>query len=78
MATASDATERETIMLIAQQRALQGRQATARTYFGDGAWDKRASRNLGYDFIAIGRRVDHPVIFEDLRDQVAVLERLGV
>ena len=56
-ASASDAVARTKIMQLAEQRALRGVAASRRTYFGDGAWDKRASEELGYRFVAIGRGV---------------------
>ncbi len=77
VATASDATERTAIMEIAERRALPDHTATRRTYFGDGAWDKRACQVLGYDFIAVGDRVEHHTAFEDLSDQPAILSVLG-
>jgi hypothetical protein len=49
-----------------------------RTYFGDAPWDKAASSALGYDFVAIGGRVEHTRGFEDLRDQKAIFGMLGV
>jgi beta-phosphoglucomutase-like phosphatase (HAD superfamily) len=66
---------------IAGARALvEGLRTTLgrATYFGDGPWDQRASALLGYDFIAVGKAVDHPVAFADFRDDVAILRHLGV
>jgi phosphoglycolate phosphatase-like HAD superfamily hydrolase len=73
LATASDAVERTRIMQLAAARALGGVPATRRTYFGDGAWDQRASAALGYRFIAIGKAVLHEPRFDDFRDREAVL-----
>jgi phosphoglycolate phosphatase-like HAD superfamily hydrolase len=75
-ATASDATARARIMQIAEQRALRGAPAANRTYFGDKIWDKNASAELGYRFVAIGRGVEHEVIFDDYADRAAILRRL--
>ena len=58
-ASSSDAHQRTKIMDLAAQRALRGVVPTTRTYLGDGAWDQRASAELGYRFIAIGRALDH-------------------
>jgi hypothetical protein len=77
-ATASDALERTAIMQLAERRALGNAAAQRRTYFGDGAWDQRASAALGYQFIAIGRAVDHAPRFDDFRNVAAVLECLGL
>lgn len=76
LATASDNVERTKIMEIAEQRAMHGLAPSRRTYFGDGAWDKRASAQLGYEFIAIGRNVEHDVLFHDFSNREAVLSRL--
>jgi beta-phosphoglucomutase-like phosphatase (HAD superfamily) len=77
-ATSSDANERARIMQLAEERALGGVAPTSRTYFGDGAWDKRASAELGYRFIAIGRAVEHDPRFDDFRNREAVLACLGL
>lgn len=57
------------------QRALGGA-TRSRATFGDGPWDQQASRELGYDVVAIGRGVSHPVAFDDFSDSDAILERL--
>jgi len=77
LATSSDAMRRTEIMRLAEARATRG-PVTRRTYFGDGVWDQRAAAELGYEFIAIGDGVDHPVAFPDLRDIERILEQLGV
>jgi hypothetical protein len=63
-------------MRLAAQRALGGVIPSRATYFGDGPWDQQASRELGYDFVAIGRGVSHPVAFDDFNDSDAILDRL--
>ena len=75
-ASSSDARARTEIMQLAAQRALRGATPSLATYFGDGPWDQHASRELGYDFIAIGRGVSHPVAFDDFSDSDAILDRL--
>jgi beta-phosphoglucomutase-like phosphatase (HAD superfamily) len=75
-ASASDAVARTKIMQLAEQRALHGAAAISRTYFGDGAWDQRASAELGYRFVAIGRGVAHEPCFDDFSDREAILECL--
>lgn len=55
LASSDDATTRTEIMQIAVQRTLgtqAGKQADF-TYVGDGAWDLKASRELGWKFIGI-------------------------
>jgi len=73
LATSSDAHERTRIMQIAERRALAGTAPRRRTYFGDGPWDQRASRELGYEFVAVGRSVAHEPRFDDYTDRDAVL-----
>jgi hypothetical protein len=65
-------------MQLAARRAMQGRAYERATYFGDGAWDRRASEALGYDFIAVGNAVPNPVAYADLSDTDAILVQLGV
>jgi phosphoglycolate phosphatase-like HAD superfamily hydrolase len=77
-ASSSDARARTDIMQLAAQRAMQGGEFERATYFGDGAWDQRASAALGYDFIAVGRAVPHPVSYADLQDTDAILAQLRV
>src|SRR5262245_19051276 len=76
-ASSSDARARADIMRLAAQRAMHGATFGRATYFGDGAWDRRASDELGYDFIALGGGIAHPVAYADLRDTDAILSHLG-
>jgi|SRR5688572_3653514 len=77
-ASSSDASARADIMRLAAQRALRGGTCARATYFGDGAWDLRASEALGYDFVAVGNGVPHPVAYADLRESDTILARLGL
>ena len=77
-ASSSDACARTDIMRLAAQRALRGAAYTRATYFGDGAWDLRASAELGYEFVAVGNAVRHNVRCADLRDTDAILAGLGL
>jgi phosphoglycolate phosphatase-like HAD superfamily hydrolase len=77
IATASDTVERSKIMQLAEQRAMNGIAPSKKTYFGDTVWDKRASAELGYRFIAIGGKVEHETLFDDFTDREAVLECLA-
>jgi phosphoglycolate phosphatase-like HAD superfamily hydrolase len=72
-ASGSDAIARTKIMQLAEHRALRGAAPVSRTYCGDGAWDERASAELGYRFVAIGRGVAHETCFDDFTDSEAVL-----
>ena len=77
-ASSTDARARTDIMRLAAQRALRGAICVRATYFGDGDWDRRASEELGYDFVAVGGGVAHPAACADLRDTDAILSRLGL
>jgi beta-phosphoglucomutase-like phosphatase (HAD superfamily) len=77
-ASSSDARARTDIMRLAAQRALDGATHSRATYFGDGAWDRRASEALGWDFVAVGGGVAHAVAYADLRDADGIFVRLGV
>jgi hypothetical protein len=65
-------------MRLAARRALGSSACRRSTYFGDGAWDQRASAELGYDFVAVGRGVSHPVAFRDLSDVDGILAHLQI
>jgi phosphoglycolate phosphatase-like HAD superfamily hydrolase len=70
-AFADDAHAREEFMQASQQRAAEksGREGfDSVVYIGDGVWDVRASRNLGFAFIGIGRE---PSRVERLRGEGA-------
>ena len=55
LVTSDDSPIRVDIMRYALAKAGEG--ATSVTYFGDGEWDRRACRDLGWDFVAIGRKI---------------------
>lgn len=78
LATASDSPNRIEIMQVAEGRALNGKTAYTKTYFGDGAWDKMASKQLGYQFIGVGNRVESTFKVSDFRDLKAIICELGV
>ena len=78
LATSSDAVSRVEIMRIAADKALRGGRATRTTYFGDRPWDLRATRELGYGFVAVGDGVVWPARHRDFRDAEAILSELGL
>jgi phosphoglycolate phosphatase-like HAD superfamily hydrolase len=55
-ASADDAPDRESIMKISLQRAVERHETpfVSTIYVGDGIWDARACRALGIPFIGIG------------------------
>ena len=77
LSSGSDAISRVEIMQIAADRALAGRPADRKTYLGDGPWDRDASRRLGWDFIGIGKDVEHSTRLNDLRDEESLAKALG-
>ena len=77
-ASSSDAPARVEIMRLAAQRAMRGAPVTRTTYFGDGPWDRRASAELEYDFVAVGTAVRHSVAYADLSATDTILEALGL
>ncbi len=77
LSSGSDAISRVEIMQIAAHRALTGRLADRKTYFGNRPWDRDASRRLGWDFIGIGRDVEHSTRLDDFRDEESLAKALG-
>jgi phosphoglycolate phosphatase-like HAD superfamily hydrolase len=55
-ASSDDALDRESIMRLSKQRAVEryGETFACTVYVGDGVWDARACRGLGIPFIGIG------------------------
>lgn len=60
-ASSSDAMSRTEIMALAAFRAKQdsGNTFVRRVFFGHGDWNKFASSELGYDFVAVGDDCQH-------------------
>ncbi|MBI1191552.1 MAG: HAD hydrolase-like protein [Bacteroidetes bacterium] len=87
LATSSDHHNRLSIMRLAERRAKANWVAQTtdvvqpkhhKIYFGDGPWDQRACADLGFHFIAIGNRIEHPHRFDDFLDQQALLQAAGL
>ncbi len=86
-AFSDDDVSREGICRTAHRRAEEryGRILPTTVYVGDGAWDVRTSRQLGYGFIGIGRevgaarlRVEGATgVFTDFRDTDAFFAAVG-
>ena len=55
-ASADDALDRESIIRLSRQRAVEryGESFACTVYVGDGVWDARACRSMGVPFIGIG------------------------
>jgi phosphoglycolate phosphatase-like HAD superfamily hydrolase len=78
LATSSDAISRTEIMRLAEEQSARHGPLTRKWYFGDADWDKRASEELGYEFVAVGPRVKHRIAFPDLSDLPGILTLLGL
>ena len=66
IATSDDARERREIMRIALSR-LDFEHGSV-TYFGDGAWDRDATSELGWNFVAVGPSLGGLASYDDLDD----------
>lgn len=66
------------ISRIAERRTLPNGNAKRKTYFGDSRYDKEASRELGYDFVAIGENVGHNCQYSNFVDAESILDDLGL
>jgi len=64
LATADDALDRKDIMLSALSQL--GESFRSITYYGDGPWDKESSEQLGWDFVAVGRKLGGLESYEEL------------
>lgn len=80
LASASDARAREAIMALAAERVAAHRGVpgfTSIVYVGDGVWDVKAARRLGWHFVGVGsgesaarlRREGAQWVIADYRDQ---------
>ena len=77
LATSSDHYKRIEIMKIAEKRAGNHHFVT-KTYFGDRAWDKKASKTLGYNFVLVGSRIQHDKRIDNYTDIKEVLALVGI
>ena len=58
IASSNDHYSRIEIMKIAEKRAVKDARL-AFTYFGDGAWDLQACKELGVNFVLVGDKIEH-------------------
>lgn len=75
IASSNDSSIRTEIMKIATSRAIMGNSYSC-TYFGDGSWDKKASEQLGYNFILVGSKLKHKpsiINFKPINEIVAYI-----
>ncbi|MCL6416841.1 HAD family hydrolase [Aestuariirhabdus sp. Z084] len=76
IASSNDHYSRAEIMKAAIQRAHVDAKHSV-TYFGDAAWDKKASSELGYNFVLVGSRIEHAQSVYDLRNINQVMSLIG-
>jgi hypothetical protein len=55
LASSDDYPDRQSIMVHALNKL--GGEFQSVTYYGDGEWDKEASRNLGWNFVPVGEKL---------------------
>ncbi len=73
LASANDHYDRTEIMTIAH-RQIDDQSDDSNWYFGDAIWDQKACKDLDYNFIAIGDRVQHKHRFQDFQKKDEILE----
>lgn len=77
LASSCDHCSRIEIMRAAEARA-NGYAFESKTYFGDGAWDQKASQILGYNFVAVGTRIKNPKQIRNYTDVLSVFKCIGL
>ncbi len=77
IASANDHFARTEIMIIADSRATGNRELPW-TYFGDGAWDKKACEQLGINFVLVGDKVDHHQKIENFQSVDEAMTYIGL
>jgi len=77
IASASDHYSRIEIMKTAEFRT-GSYPFESRTYFGDGAWDLKASKALAYNFILVGSRFEHGQTIPDFTAPGDALAYIGL
>lgn len=48
------------------------------TYFGDAVWDQKACGELGYNFVLVGKRIEHKHSVNDLKNTNQILSLIGM
>jgi phosphoglycolate phosphatase-like HAD superfamily hydrolase len=76
-ASDSDHLTRIGIMRAAETKCLVT-EFTSKTYFGDGIWDKKASKELGFNFVLVGNQVIHSRKIMDYSSPEKVLGLMGL
>ncbi len=77
LASSSDHYSRTEIMRLAERRAGKSHYDSM-TYFGDGPWDQKASKTLGYNFVSVGDRITSPKSVRDYTEVDVALGYIGL
>ena len=79
-ASSSDAASRTEIMALAAFRAKQdtGMTFKRRIVFAEGEWNQRASQELGYEFVAVGKKLSHHTYIPSLSFYQAALSKFDI
>ncbi|MGF1788450.1 haloacid dehalogenase-like hydrolase [Photobacterium swingsii] len=79
-ASSSDAMSRTEIMALATFRAKQdsGVVFDRRVFIGAGEWNRNASQELGFDFVSVGKKLQHHTQLANLSHYQAVFSQLAM
>lgn len=77
VASSNDHFSRTEIMKIAEKMAV-GEDRVPCTYFGDGEWDKRACKELGFNFVLVGERTYHHQSILDFNNVAWAIAFIGL
>lgn len=77
ISTSSDHHIRTEIMRLSENHYSDTR-FTTKTYFGDGDWDREAAKELGYQFIMVGNRMDHKPAIINYLDIPDIMNKVGL
>lgn len=77
IASSCDHYSRIEIMRVAETRSGEHR-FKSKTYFGGGSWDRKASKSLNYNFVAVGSRITNSKSIHDYCDSQEALRCIGL
>jgi phosphoglycolate phosphatase-like HAD superfamily hydrolase len=77
-ASSSDHYSRTEIMKIAESRACVSIPFSSKSYFGDAAWDMKASTLLKYRFVLVGSRISWSDQINDFQDIDSIMSMLSL
>nr|WP_251041216.1 MULTISPECIES: HAD hydrolase-like protein [unclassified Halomonas] len=77
LASSSDHYSRTEIMRL-NERTTGVEGFDSITYFGDGPWDQKASKTLGYNFVLVGNRISSSQSIQDYTKADAALKYIGL